>query len=176
MKIQHLSLFSLLATSMIVSLTNPAYGESTAASQKTFFCQADETMPTTLAKASNGENIPIFNWNREVFPAETNLQAICDRVSENLENYLVSENNLSFVRFTTTQMDHIPLICLTGAENNCNLVLLTLDPAEEPIEAANLVLDAILNPQLQNKKVISSERGVQSTSYTVSLWQLLLGN
>ena len=173
MKIQHLSLLSMLATSTIVSLTNPAYGESTNASEQTFFCQADETMPTTLAKASNGENIPIFNWNREVFPADTNLQAICDRVSENLENYLAAGNDLSSVSFKTTQMDYIPVICVTDAENNCDLVLLTLKPAEEPLEAANLVLDSILNPQLQPKKVASNERGVQSTSYTVSLWDLL---
>ncbi len=173
MNIRHWSLFSLLATSMIVSVTNPAAAESTNSSEKTFFCQANGTMPTTLAKASNGEDITIFNWNQEVFPPGANLQAICDDVSEKLENYLVSENNLSSVGFKTARMDYIPAICLTDAEKNCNVVLLTLDPVEKPIEAANLVLDSILNPQLKREKVTSSDRGVQSNSYTVSLWDLL---
>lgn len=173
MKIKYRSLFSLVAASMIVSVTNSAYGESTVSSNKTFFCQTDETMPITLAKASNGENIPIFNWNKEVFPPGTNLQAICTNVAEKLENYVAAENNLSSLRFKTAQMEHIPVICLTDTKKNCNLVLLNLDPAEEPIKTANLVLDSILNPQLQEKKEISSERGVQSTFYTVSLWDLL---
>ncbi len=173
MKSQHWSLFSLLAASMIVSVMNPVYGESTASSKKTFFCQADATAPTTFAKASNGESIAIFNWNREVFPPGTNLQEICTNVSEKLENYVASENNLSSLSFKTAQMDHIPAICVTDAEKDCNLVLLTLAPAEEPIESANLVLDSILNPQLQEEKVTSSERGVQSTLYRVSLWELL---
>ena len=173
MKNQYWSLFSLFVTSMMVSVTNLAYAESTNPSEKTFFCQTDETMSTTLAKASNGENIPIFNWNQEVFPPGANLQAICDTVSDKLENYLASENNLSSLRFQTTRMDYIPAICVTDAEKNCNLLLLTLEPAEEPIQAANLVLDSILNPQLKEKKVTSNERGVQSNSYTVSLWDLL---
>ncbi len=172
MKIQHWSLFPLLATSMIVSITHPADAESTNSSEKTFFCQANGTTPTTLAKASNGEDIPIFNWNKEVFPPGANLQAICDNVSEKLDNYLASEN-LSAVSFKTARMDYIPAICVTDAEKNCNLVLLTLDPVEEPIEAANLVLDSILNPQLKVKKALSSDRGVQSNLYTVSIWDLL---
>ena len=176
MKSQSWSLLSLLAASMIVSVTNPANGESTVSSQKTFFCQADETMPTTLAKASNGENIAIFNWNREVFPPGTDLEAICTNVSEKLENYVTSEDNLpnlSSLSFKTTQLDHIPAICVTDTEKNCNLVLLTLDPVEEPLETANLVLNSILNPQIQEQQAASSERGVQSTFYTVSLWDLL---
>ncbi|MGK7895380.1 MAG: COP23 domain-containing protein [Xenococcus sp. (in: cyanobacteria)] len=158
---------------MIVSLTNPVYGQSTSSSEKTFFCQADETMPTTLAKASNGEDTLIFNWNKEVFPPESNVQEICDSVSEKLENYFTSKNNLSSLSFQTTQIGSIPAICLTDAEKNCNLVLLTLGLAEEPLETANLVLDSILNPQLQEKKAVSSQRGVQSTLYTVNLWDLL---
>ena len=173
MKIQRQSFFSLLAISIIVSVTNPVFGKSTDPSEKTFFCQAEENSLATLAKTSNGENISIFNWNREAFPFDTNLREICDTVSEKLEDYLASEDKLSSLGFKTTKIAHIPTICLTDTENNCNLVLLTLKPAEDPIKTANLVLDSILNPQLKGEKTKSIERGVQSTSYTVSLWDLL---
>lgn len=172
MKIQHWSLFSLLATSIIVSFTNLAYGESAASLD--FFCQIDETMPKTLAKASNGETIAIFNWKKEVFPVGTDLQIICDTVSEQLEDYLVSENNLSSLTFTTVQINEIPVICVADAENKCGLGLLTLSfIAEEPIKAGNFVLNSVLNPQLEVTKTTSSVRGVQSTSYKVNIWDLL---
>lgn len=173
MKIEYLSLLSSLATSLMVAVPNAAYGESAIASEKTFFCQDNATVPTTLAKTTNGENVTIFNWHSDAFSPNANLQEICHDVSEKLENYLASEQNLSFGNFTTTEMDNIPAICLSNAGNSCDLVLFTMEPKTEAIASANFVLDSILNPQLKEKKVASSERCIKSTTYKVGLGELL---
>jgi|GEM_PF-6766567 len=173
MKIEYLSLLSLFATSMMVVIPDPAYGESAIASEKTFFCQDNVTVPTTLAKTTNGENVTIFNWHSEAFSPNANLQEICHEVSEKLENYLASEKDLSIGNFSTMQMDNIPAICLTNTDNDCNLVLFTLEPKTEAIASANLVLDSILNPQFKEQKVASSKRCIQSNTYNIKLWELL---
>ncbi|MEM9272044.1 MAG: COP23 domain-containing protein [Cyanobacteria bacterium P01_F01_bin.143] len=170
---KYLSLLSLLTTSAIALGTNPSYSEALGSSEKTFFCQADATTTTTLAKTIHGENVTIFNWDSEAFPTNTNLQELCENVSEKLDNYLTSENNLSLGNLSTTQMDNIPAICLSDAENSCDLVLFTLEPKTEAIAAANLVLDSILNPQLKQQKVTPNKRCIQPKTYSISLWTLL---
>ena len=170
---KYLSLLSFFATSAIALGTSSAYSEALGSSEKTFFCQADATMPTTLAKTIDGENVTIFNWDSNVLSTNTNLQELCENVSEKLDNYLASENDLSVGNLSTTHMDNIPAICLSDVENSCDLVLFTLEPKTEAIAAANLVLDSILNPQLKEKKVASNKRCIQPKTYNVSLWTLL---
>ena len=173
MKINYLSSVSLLATTAIVLAATPAYSEGNLSSETTFFCQTNNNTPTTLAKTNTGQVLPIFHWHEEALPAKLNLQEICNDVSEKLENYLVTEGDLSAISFKSAKLDNIPAICLAGEQNDCNLLLLTLAPAEKPIKTANKVLASILDSKLQENKVISNERGVQSTAYQISFWELL---
>ncbi|ELS05534.1 hypothetical protein Xen7305DRAFT_00052800 [Xenococcus sp. PCC 7305] len=170
MNIQGLGLSSLLATAAVVLGATFVSGQS---SEATFFCQAQENIPTTIAKTKNGQLQPIFHWKNEALPEGTNPEQLCDTTSQQLENYLASEGDLSSVSFKSTKLDQIPVICVTAEDNDCNLVLLTLPPAREPVEAAGLVLDSILESQLQDKRFVSNERGVQSIYYRINLWQLL---
>ena len=173
MNIQYLFWGSLLATITVPLGMTCVYGESL---EPTFFCQVNEGIPTTIAKTKNGELQPIFHWKSETLPEKPNPEQLCNTASQQLENYLASENDLFSVSFKSTKLDKIPVICATGNRNDCNLVLLTLPPAEKPIDTANLVLASILEPKLQDNKFISNERGVQSIYYSINLWQLIFGN
>ncbi len=170
MNIQHLLWRSLLATITVAWAITPVFGQSSEAS---FFCETDEGIPATIARAKNGNLQPIFNWKSEALPEEVNPEQICNTVSQKLENYLAYGSDLYSISFKSTKLDKIPVICATGNSNECNLVLLTLPPADNPVDAANIVLNSILDPQLQANKFISNERGVQSIYYKINLWQLL---
>ena len=161
---------SLLTSIMVIIGAASASGQS---SKTTFFCQTNEETPTTIAQTKNGNLQPIFHWKSEALPEGTNPEQVCNTASLQLENYLASESDFSAINFKSTKLDKIPVICATGESNDCNLVLLTLPPAEQPIETANLVLDSILDPKLQGNRLISNERGVQSIYYKINLWQLL---
>lgn len=171
MKTKYLT--SLLATTAIAFLATPVYGESNVSSEPTFFCQTSNEQSTTLAKTKNGEVLPVFHWHQATLPANINLQQTCDLVSEKLDDYLVANQSLSTASFKGAKLDNIPVICLAGANNECQLVLLTLAPAEKPVSTANEVLESILDPKLQTNRVVSRERGLQSTAYPISFWQLL---
>lgn len=171
MNIRHLSSLAFLA--IIVMATTPAHGESSNSLEKTFFCQTKNNTLTTFAKNENGQVLPIFYWYEKALPTEIKSQKTCDEVAEKLEKFLVPTDNLHTISFQSINLENIPVICLSKNINNCDLVLFTLIPNDKPIETANQVLESILNPKLQKNKVISSERGVQSTAYSVSLWQLL---
>ena len=174
MKIQHsILILSFAATSAIALANTSVRGESNLSSKKTFFCQTNNNTPTTLAKTNDGQIVPIFHWKPEALPPQTNLQQTCDLVSEKLDNYLVSEEELATVSFKSAKLENIPAICLAGENKNCNLVLLTLLPVEEPIETANGLLESILDPQLQANKAAHNDRSIQSTAYPIDFWQLL---
>lgn len=170
MKIKHPFLRSLLASAIAVIGAASASGQS---SETTFFCQTMAETPTTIAQTKKGNLQPIFHWKSESLPEGTNPDQLCNTASQQLENYLASESDFSAINFKSTKLDKIPVICATGESNDCNLVLITLPPAEQPIETANLVLDSILEPKLQGNRLVSNERGVQSIYYKINLWQLL---
>ena len=173
MKIQNLSFKLLLAIATTVMATNPAFSQSSQDSKISFSCQTETGIPTTIVQTENGNVQPIFYWKSEALPTETNTEQLCESVSQQLENNLVSDSDLSVMGFKSTRLEEIPVICATDNNNNCNIVLFTLPPTEKPIEKANFVLASILEPQLQSNKFISSDRGVQSIYYKVNLWQLL---
>jgi hypothetical protein len=172
-KIKYLSLIPLLTAIAIVLGTTPAGGESPLSSEKTFVCQTEADTPVTLAKTSNGEMQPIFHWNSAALPDNTNGEQLCQNVSQQLDNYFAAENDFSFIGFKGTSLENLPTVCLTGQNNECQLVLFTLSPSEKPLEAANLVLDSILDPELQGNKIAYRDRGVQSYYYQVNFWSLL---
>ncbi len=166
-------LLSLAFLSTLAIAATSVSAEPNLASEKTIFCQLKNNTLTTLVKSSNNKVLPIFHWKEKALPVETDLQQMCDRVAEKLENYLASTANLSDVSFKSVKLENIPTICLSEDNNSCNLVLFTLAPDPEPVETANRVLELILDPKLKDNRIISSERGVQSTSYSISFWELL---
>lgn len=173
MKIKHFSLLTLLTAIAVVLGTTPAIGESTSSSEKTFVCQANGDVPITVAKTSDGEMQPIFYWKNEAFSDDTNPEQLCNTVSNQLENYFALEKKSSPIGFKGTNLENIPTVCLTGKDNECQVILFTLAPVTRPVEAANLVLDSILAPQLQENKITDRVRGVQSHYYQVNIWSLL---
>lgn len=174
MKIKHLSLLPFLTTIAVVLAATYANGESDlSSSAKTFVCQADGDTPTTLAKISNGETKPIFYWQDEALPADTDPEQLCNSVSEQLETHLTGEDKLSPIGFKATNLENLPTVCLTENDNECQVVLFTLPPAEQPLQTANLVLDSILVPELQGNKIAARDRGVQSYYYQIDIWSLL---
>ncbi len=173
MKIQNLCFNLLFAIATTVMATTPVFSQSYEDSKISFSCESEAGIPTTVVKTENGNKQPIFYWKSEALPTEANPEQLCESVSQQLENNLVSDSDLSAMGFKSTKLEEIPVICATDDNNNCNLVLFTLPPTENPIEAANFILASILEPQLQSNKFISSDRGVQSIYYKVNLWQLL---
>ena len=173
MKLKHLSPLPLLTAIAIVVGTTAADGESTPSSSQNFFCQTNESTPITAVKTSTGEMQPIFHWKSEALPVNSNPEELCNAVSQQLENYVDSQDNLSTLGFKSTNIDNIPAICATGKENKCQAVLLSFSPVEQPAQTASLILDLILDPQLQANKMASRDRGVQSFSYQVNIWGLL---
>ncbi|GAB4527385.1 MAG: hypothetical protein Tsb0014_08100 [Pleurocapsa sp.] len=173
MKIKYLSLIPSLTAIAIVLGTTPAGGESPLSSEKTFTCQTEADTPVTLAKTSNGEMQPIFHWNSSALPDDADGKQLCQDVSQQLDNYFTSEHDFSFIGFKGTSLENLPTVCLTGQENECQLVLFTLSPSEKPVQVANLALDSILDPQLQSDKIAYRDRGVQSYYYRVNFWSLL---
>lgn len=173
MKIKHLSLLPLLTAIAVMLGPTPANGESSLSSAQTFVCQAKGNTPMTVAKTGNGETQPIFYWKSEALPADTNPEQVCHRVSQQLEDNLTLEDQFSPIGFKGTNLENLPTICLTTNDNQCQVVLLTLPPVEKPLQAANLVLDSILAPQLQDNKIAARDRGVQSYYYQIDIWSLL---
>ena len=173
MKIQNLSFNLLLAIATTAITTNPASSQSSEGSKISFSCQTEAGIPTTIVKTENGNIQPIFYWKSQALPTEANPEQLCESVSQQLENHLFSDSDLSSMGFKSTKLEKVPVICATDNNNDCSLVLFTLPPAENPVETANFVLASILEPQLQSNKFTSSDRGVQSIYYKVNLWELL---
>jgi len=168
---RNLYLNSLLITITAMVSINPVYSESSKSSKVSFFCETESGIPTTIAKTENGNIQSVFYWRSEALPVESNAQELCDEVSQELNNNF--DSNLSTMGFKGTKLEKLPVICATDKNDDCNLVLLTFGPTEDPIETADFVLASILEPQLQSNKVVSKERGVQSIYYKVNLWELL---
>ncbi|MEM9275751.1 MAG: COP23 domain-containing protein [Cyanobacteria bacterium P01_F01_bin.143] len=170
MNIQNLCFNSLAVTITAMVSINPVSAQS---SKTSFFCETQEGIPTTIAQTENGNMQPIFYWKSEALPTESDPQQLCDEVSQQLDNYLFSDSELSSLGFKSAKLDKLPVICATEQNNECNLVLFTLPPAEQPVDVAGFVLASILEPKLQSERIVSSDRGVQSIYYKVNLWKLL---
>ena len=66
---------------------------------------------------------------------------------------MTGEDKLSPIGFKATNLENLPTVCLTENDNECQVVLFTLPPAEQPLQTANVVLDSILVPELQENKI-----------------------
>lgn len=174
MAIKYLS--ALLVSSVLSFSATAAFAESSQPLEMNFSCQVKEGIPTTVAQKVHGnKSVSVFHWKSEALPDSADAQQLCDRVSAKLEDYSAQGYDLSTIGFTSSEMAGLPSICAAGEDGDCSVVLFTLSPAEKPIDAANDVLTAILNKDLQGNQVKprNNIRGVQSITYQVNIWSLL---
>lgn len=175
MSIKQLSFLTAVGAIAIGTATS-ALAETNTPSQVTFYCEvSDNGVPTTILKSADTQKT-IFNWQGESL-SEQNPVDLCNKVTSELNSYVTDENNdLSVLTFKgDVQADYLPAICVTDNPDNCNKVLFTLSSAEKPGNVANTVLGEILEPNLQTTKLVSETRGLQSVSYSVNIWELIVG-
>lgn len=177
MKTQYI--YRLLITSGVLLAASPAIADSSDAPQFNFACQMADGVPTTVAQdAETGETRPVFNWKQEVLVNKTpsSPEELCDNVTAKLEGYSAEGYDLSRISFVGTKIgDNLPAICATSSGGrDCKKVLFTLNASstQKSPNVAQDVVTALLNPELQNNKVVFNDRGVQSTSYQVNFWDL----
>lgn len=175
MKTKYLS--AMLLTGAITLATSPARADSSDAARLNFSCQLIEGVPTTVAHSIGTEGTQaIFHWKNEALSLKSSStpKQMCDSVAAKLEDYSAQGYDLSRVSFIGTEQAELPAICAnTAGTPGCSKVLLTLNPASNPAQVADDVVSSILDQSLQQEKIISSDRGIQSTSYQVNFWQLL---
>jgi hypothetical protein len=172
-RIKHLSV--LLVTSLLSLAASSVSAESSQSPEMSFSCQLKEGVPTTVAQETDGnKSVSVFHWKEEALPHSVDAKQLCERVSAKLEDYAAQGYDLSTLGFTSSEMAGLPSICAAGESGDCSVVLFTLSPTEKPIDAANKVLTAILDKDLQgNQLALASTRGVQSITYQVNIWSLL---
>lgn len=170
-------LSALLVTGAITLGTSPAMADSSDAPQLNFSCQLIEGVPTTVAQPIGTEDSQaIFHWKNEALSLKSSStpKQMCDSVAAKLEDYSAQGYDLSKMSFVGTEQATLPAICANAAGTpGCSKVLLTLDSADNPARVADDLVSTILDPNLQQKKVVRNDRGIQSTSYQVNFWQLL---
>ena len=171
MKNKYLS--SLLTTAALALGMTLVGGVPTVASDPVFSCQLNEGSLTTVATTNDGARQPVFHWNQDQVTTLANPQQLCDSVSQKLNNYLADGNDLSSVTFKAQEQMGLPAVCIAEQDNQCSLLLFTLEPSSRPRIFANNTLASILDPNLQTNPIKSQDRGVQSTAYKVNFWQLL---
>mgnify|MGYP001554400651 CR=1 FL=1 len=175
MKTKYIS--ALLVTGAIAIGTSPAMADSSDTPELNFSCQVTEGTPTTVVQSiGSEEKLPIFHWKKDalLLKSSASPQELCNSVSAKLEDYSAQGYDLSQISFVGTEQAGLPVICAnTAGGPECNKVLLTLAATEQPAIVADDVVTAILDQSLQKDKEVYQDRGVQSTSYQVSFWQLL---
>lgn len=153
---------------MTIVITSP-----TVASDPVFSCQLKEDSLTTVVTTHDDLWQPVFHWNRGRIATLANPQQLCDSVSLKLNNYLAGGNELSSVTFKAQEHMGLPAICVAEQDQQCGLLLLTLEPSSRPDLSANDTLALILDQDLQTSPIKSQDRGLQSTAYKVDFWKLL---
>lgn len=153
--------------------------KATVATESIFDCQLDRERPTTIAKTKKGGVQPVFHWDKlEPETTLANSEQLCNSVTQKLNNYLSEGNDLSSLTFNAAAVFDdddstvLPAVCVAGEEELCKLPLFTLKPSNKPEVSASNALNSILDRNLQITPVESPTRGIQSTAYKVSFWQL----
>ena len=151
-----------LLTNTIFSLSiSPVLGQANTSSEITFSCQSDRDVPITIATNKIGETQTIFTWKKETFPNALKAHQLCNRVTDKLNNYLSESKDLSLLILQPNRQVGLPTICVTKTGINCDLVLFTLPPAEEPIDKACETLNAILDREI-SEPIQEQNRSIQS--------------
>lgn len=158
----------IFVVSAIALSATSAFGESTQSSNQVISCQVNNGTPITVAHVG-GETTPIFHWRSDVLlPQSKDPQQLCNEVSAKLNNY--SGSSLGFGSY---EQGGLPTICAEETPGECSLVLVTLAAADKPIEQSERVLAGILDPAIAKDKQVSEARGIQSTFYPLSLWDII---
>lgn len=170
--------WSALLAIATLALTTPALANSTNEPQLKFSCQIREGVPVTIAESTQSSaKLPIFHWKPAAlrYRSSDSPQQLCNMVSKKLENYSAQGYDLSSISFVGTEQSNLPVICANAGQSDCSKILLTLHPdlESEPETVAQNVVDLILDKNLQQTKVETVARGVQSISYQVDFWSLL---
>lgn len=171
MKSKYLS--SLLTTATLAFGITIVGEVSTIASEPVFSCQLNKGNLTTVVTTSDGLMQPVFHWYRQRATILANPQQLCNSVSLKLNNYLAEGKDFSSVTFKPLEQMGLPAICVAEPEQQCDLLLFTLEPSSKPHFLANNVLRSILDEDLQTSPIEFRERGVQSTAYQVNFWKLI---
>jgi len=150
-----------------------------------FACLTENDIAVTVSQ-SNGEIKPIFRWEGDLLDSlNANPTELCQDAAIRLNEYVTEKyssetvNSSQMLSFRGDQQVGLPAICATdNLENGCEAVLFTLSPTDKPVQTANSFLEDILEKDLQGNKVDteSSERGVQSISYSISILDLIFGS
>ena len=178
MNIKHLS--SLTAISAIaLSAAIPAFAETSTSSEVTFSCEVKDGIPATVLQTEDAQTT-IFNWQSDYLSQNKNPLDLCNEVTAKLNSYSADDSNdLSKLTFKADVMEEMPVVCATNNPESCDKVLFLLSPTEEKRAdfVANNVLDDILDKNLQanTTKVESRQRGLQSVSHSINIWELILG-
>ena len=151
----------LLASTVLTLPIFPVLGETETTTPITFSCEEDRGIPITIAKNQAGKNQTIFNWKPEAFPHLSNTLEICHTVSQKLNLYAAGSNNFQLFAIQPTEQAGLPAICATKTGFNCDLVLLTLAPAEEPVAIACDTLMTIIDREV-NEPIQDTTRNIQS--------------
>ncbi len=170
MNLKHLS--SLVAFSVLGLNSAPALAESGLPSGLNFSCQIKNGVPVTVVEGE-GSQQPIFHWDSGNLPESIDSQVVCSEVALKLEEHAATGSDMTSLRFISSQQGGLPAICATQDARECSLLLLTLAPTVEPQQTARLFLSSIIDKDLTVDKLEFNDRGFQSTSYHVSIWDLL---
>lgn len=159
-----------------LSTATSALAETNTTSSVNFSCQVNSNgVPTTVLNSAETQKT-VFNWQGERISQGRNAVDLCNEVTAKLNNYAANQNNdLSVLTFKADVQGDLPAICATDEPGVCDRLLFTLPRTEEPGTMANRVLGDILDPSLQANKQVSTERGLQSVSYSVNIFDLILG-
>ena len=180
-----LKYISSLATLGFIALaTTPALAESDASNHANFACISENGTAVTVSQI-NGDTKPVFHWQENLLESSgASATELCNDVTMRLNEYVAAnytaenDNSSQILSFKADQQLGLPTICATNdPKGSCEAVLFTLSPTEKPVQTANNLLAAILDEDLQSNKIgsQSSERGVQSISYSISILDLIFG-
>ncbi len=167
-------LSSLLATSVLAVTAVPAWAEAELSLDLSFSCQVQNEVPVTLVQAQ-GNQQPIFHWNNNNLPESIDSELACNEVAQRLDYHAARGYDMTNLSFIGSQQGGLPAICATQDSRDCSILLLTLAPTEKPQESARLLLSSIIDKDLSANKIELNDRGLQSTVYPVSIFQLIFG-
>ena len=180
-----LKYISSLATLGVMAIAaTPAMAEPGVSNSANFACIIENGTSVTVSQI-NGNSKPIFHWQGEILESlEVNATELCNTAAIRLNEYVAenytaeSANSSQILSFRADQQVGLPSICATNnPTGDCEAVLFTLAPTDNPVQTASNLLTDILDKDLQSNKagLQSSERGVQSISYSISILDLIFG-
>ena len=188
MSLKYISSMVIIGVGMTAIATTSAMAESEASNSAKFACISDNGAAVTVSQSNSGSK-PVFHWQGELLESlGANATELCNDVAIRLNEYVAqkytsatanSSNSPQILSFRADQQLGLPTICATNdPQGSCDAVLLTLSPTEKPVQTANNLLTDILDKDLQTNKtdLQSNERGVQSISYSISIFDLIFGS